>query len=340
MVTKIGLDLGYANITISDIAAGVYREQSVALIDKDSRRIISVGNSAIEQSDELSEQAVLIRPFKNGLLFDKQITESIISHVVSALPKEEHVRCVIGIPSDLISKQEKDVFSILSNAGISDCFAVNRSVAALIGAGGSPLDCAISVNIGASSTEIAILCDGDITYTHREPVGGEDFDKAVQQYIAEQGGVNVSLSVARAIKEQLGSVWHGKEDESVEIEGTLSLTGNQVKMTISTEDIVGVFEKPLHKLLMAVAVAIKSIPLGNVEKTFKTGIVLTGGGAMIHGLDLMMGKVLGISVKKPDDPINSVAKGLSIINAKIPAKSRGGKNVTDLLANYYKETKS
>ena len=340
MVTKIGLDLGYANITISDTTAGVYREQSVALIDRDSRRIISVGNAAIEQGDELSEQAVLIRPFKNGLLFDRQITESIVSHVVGAIPKDDRIRCVIGIPSDLVSKQEKEIFSILTDAGISDCFAVNRSVAALIGAGESPLASVISVNVGASSTEIAVICDGKIIYTHREMVGGEDFDKAVKQYISEQGGVNVSLSVARAIKEQLGSVWQGKEDESVDIEGTLSLTGNKVKMTISTEDIVGVFEKPLHKLLMTVAVAIKSIPLPNIEKTLKKGIVLTGGGAMIHGLDLMMSKVLGVPVKQPADPIDSVAKGLSIINTKIPVRSKANKkNITYSVADYYKESK-
>ena len=339
MVTKIGLDLGYANITISDTTAGVYREQSVALIDRDTRRIISVGNSAIDKGDELSDSAVLVRPFKNGLLFDKQITESIVSHVVGSMPKEDRIRCVIGIPSDLVSKQEKEILSILEEAGIADCFAVNRSVAALIGAGESPLSSLISVNIGASSTEIAVLHNGEITYTHREPVGGEDFDKAVKQYIEEQGGVNVSLSVARAIKEQLGSVWHGKEEESVEIEGVLSLTGNTVKMTISTEDIVGVFEKPLHKLLMAVAVAIRGIPMANVEETLKKGIVLTGGGAMIHGFDLMMGKVLGVPVTMPESPIDSVAKGLDIINSKIPVKAKGGKNLTPNIADYYKDKK-
>lgn len=339
MVTKIGLDLGYANITISDTTAGVYREQSVALIDRDTRRIISVGNSAIDKGDELSDSAVLVRPFKNGLLFDKQITESIVSHVVGSMPKEDRIRCVIGIPSDLVAKQEKEILSILEEAGIADCFAINRSVAALIGAGESPLSSLISVNIGASSTEIAVLHNGEITYTHREPVGGEDFDKAVKQYIEEQGGVNVSLSVARAIKEQLGSVWHGKEEESVEIEGVLSLTGNTVKMTISTEDIVGVFEKPLHKLLMAVAVAIRGIPMANVEDTLKKGIVLTGGGAMIHGFDLMMGKVLGVPVTMPESPIDSVANGLAIINSKIPVKAKGGKNLTPNIADYYKDKK-
>jgi rod shape-determining protein MreB len=338
MVTKIGLDLGYANITLSDMIAGIYREQSVALIDRDSRRIVSVGKAAIDQGDELSDRAILVRPFKNGLLFDRQITQSIVSYVVGAIPKDERLRCVIGIPSDLMPKQEREIFNILNDAGVAECYAVNRAVAALIGAGRSPLESVVSVNVGASATEIAILHDGQVIFTSRALVGGEDFDKAVKQYIGEQGGVNISLSVARAIKEQLGSVWQGKEESSIEIEGTLSLTGNNVKMNISSEDIVGVFEKPLHSLLMAIATAIKKIPLDQVEKIFEGGIVLTGGGSLIHGLDLMTAKVLGVPVTQPDDPIDSVAKGLSIINSKIPVKGKvGRKNVTDTIASYYKE---
>lgn len=340
MATKIGLDFGYANIAISDSNAGVYREQSVALIDKETRRIISVGNSAIEQGGDLSESAVLVRPFKNGLLFDKQITMGVISQVTKGLPKDDRVRCVIGVPSDLISKQENEIFSMLNDAGIEECYSVNRAVAALVGAGGSPLQDVVSVNVGASSTEVVLIINGEIIYSHREAVGGEDFDKAVKQYIYEQGGVNVSLAVARAIKEKLGSVWHGKENDTVDIEGTLVLTGNKIKMTISSEDIVGVFEKPLHRLLMAIAVAIKKIPLDSVESAFKNGVVLTGGGSMIHGLDLVTSKILGIDVRQPADPIDSVAKGLSIINSKIPVKTRSGKNVTSSISNYYKEKKT
>ncbi len=164
MVTKIGLDLGYANITLSDTMAGIYREQSVALIDRDSRRIISVGKAAIEQGDELSDRAILVRPFKNGLLFDRQITQSIVSHVVGSVPKDERLRCVMGIPSDLIPKQEREIFSILNDAGISECYVINRAVAALIGAGESPTQSVVSVNVGASSTEIAIIYDGEVKH--------------------------------------------------------------------------------------------------------------------------------------------------------------------------------
>ena len=341
MVTKIGLDLGYANITLSDVTSGIYREPSVALINKDNRRIISVGNSAINNDVDHGEEGLLVRPFKNGLLFDHKITQSIINNAVKAILPAERIRCVLGVPSDFLPKQEKVLYTMLNNAGVTDCFSVNRAVAALIGAGYSPTMSVISVNIGASCTEIAVMHNGSVTQTRREMIGGENFDKAVKQYIFEQGDVNVSLSVARAIKEKLGSVWSGKVNESVDIEGTLSLTGNRVKMSVSTEDIVGVFEKPLHALMMAIADVIKKIPLDHVEDIFKNGIVLTGGGSLIYGLDLMISNILGVPVTRPDDAMDSVAKGLSRINSFIPVKGRASnKNITNMVAKYYESKKT
>ena len=340
MVTKIGLDLGYANITLSDVTTGVYREPSIALIDKNSHRIISVGNQAMMGGDETAS-GMLVRPFKNGLLYDHRITESVISNAIKAVLPAERVRCVVGVPGDFLPKQEKELFGMLTAAGATECYSVSRSLAALVGGGYSPLMSVISVNVGASATEICVLHNGLITYVARESIGGEDFDKAVKQYILEQGDVNVSLSVARAIKEKLGSVWSGRASESVDIEGTLSLTGNRVHMSVTTEDIVGVFEKPLHKLLKAVADAVKKIPLDYVEDVFKNGIVLSGGGALLYGIDTMMSKVLGVAVTIPDEPMDCVAKGLSRINTFIPMRSRtGNKNVTSQVAKYYESKKS
>ena len=333
MVTRIGLDLGYANITLSDAAAGIYREPSIALIDRKSHRIVSVGSSAMNGGDG---DELLVRPFKNGLLFDGKITKSIIDNAVKAVLPADRVRCVLGVPSDLLPKQERELMGMLNSAGVVTCLTVNRALAALIGAGYSPLMSAISVNVGAASTEIVVLHNGAVVQTSCERIGGEDFDKAVKQYIFEQGDVNVSLSVARAIKERLGAVWHGRPNDSVDIEGTLSLTGNKVRMSVCSEDVAGVFEKPLHRLLMAVAEVVKRIPLDYVESIFKNGIILTGGGAMIYGLDKMMSRVLGIPVTQPLDAIDCVAKGLSRVNAIVPMKGKGtNKNVTSLVAKYY-----
>ena len=338
MLTKIGLDLGYANITLSDVTSGIYREPSVALVDKDSRKISAVGNSAIMGESENGASGILVRPFKNGLLFDKAITEGIIRNAVGAVLPAERTRCVFGVPSDILSKQERELSDMLSKAGVDECFFVSRAMAALVGAGYSPLISAVVVDVGAGSTEVAVFHDGNAVYQKRSSVGGEDFDKAVKQYIMDQGDVNVSLSVSKAIKEKLGAVWQGRAEETIDIEGTLSLTGNRVKMTISSEDVVGVFEKPLHALLTAVSDGIRKIPAELVETVFENGIILTGGGAELYGLDVMMNKVLDVSVTCPDDPIDCVAKGLSRINNIIPDRVKAnGKNITATLAKHYAE---
>ena len=345
-VLKIGLDLGYANITISDPIAEIYREPSVALITKeprsDMRRIIAVGNEAMS-SDFAEGDAgggVLVRPFKNGLLFDSQITKEIITHAMRAVRGADKVRCAVGIPSDFMPKQEKELFAMLSDAGVAVSFTVARPVAAIIGAGYSPSMSVISVNIGALSTEIAVMHNGEVLRKKRVAIGGENFDRAVKEYILEQGEVSISLMVARAIKERLGAVWKGKPNDSIDIEGTLSLTGNKLRVNVTTEDIVGVFEAPMAALIQAVFDVVKTIPKEAVEAIFANGIVLTGGGAELFGIEVLMSKVLGISVTKPEGAIDCVAKGLSRINAFVSSRAKvNGKNITDDVAAYYESSK-
>lgn len=338
MITKIGLDLGYANITLSDVTSGIYREPAVALVDKGNRSIIAVGDSATVAGND-NPNAILVRPFKNGMLFSSDLTLGVLKSAVKAVMPAEKIRCLIGVPSDFLPKQDAELFRMLNEAGVDEPFSVKRPLAALIGAGFSPGISVISVNIGASCTDIAVLCRGNIVYTSVTRVGGEDFDEAVRGYISEQGDVKVSLSVARAIKERLGAVWEGKESESLDIDGTLALTGKKISMNICTEDIVGVFEKPLSAFLGAVAEAMKKIPKESVSDVFANGVVLTGGGAALYGMDKMLSKVLGIAVHTPVDPIDSVAKGLSRINTFIPRPRSSGKNITAQLAKFYESRK-
>lgn len=342
MVTKIGMDLGYANITLSNAIADIYREPSVVLVDKSTRRILAVGaKAALGDEGEKNENGILVRPFKNGLLYSSELTKEIINNVVSAIKPAEKIRCIISLPSDMLPKQEAEIFSMLDSAGVSESFSVSRSLAALVGAGYAPTISAISVNIGAASTEIAVIHKGEILISERAQVGGEDFDKSIKQYILEQGDMNVSLLVARTIKERLGAVWQGRESESIDIEGTLSLTGSKVKMSISTEDVVGVFEKPLQQFLMAVANAIKRIPMDAVNDIFDNGIILTGGAAELFGLDTMLEKVLGITVTKPANAIDCVAKGLSRIHTFLPVKKKTtSKNITSQLSKFYEAKKN
>lgn len=335
MTTKIGIDLGYANITLSNVTADVRREASVVMVDKSSRKILSVGDAAACGFDA-PDEGMLVRPFKNGLLYSSEITKEVINYFIGMVKPAEKIRCVIGIPSDFLPKQTDELIKMFSECGVDQCYAVSRAAAALIGAGYSPNINAVSVNIGAQATEIAVFYKGKIILSEREEVGGEDFDKVIKNHILEQGDMNVSLLVARTIKENLGAVWQGRPSESIDIEGTLALTGSKVRMSISTEDVVGVFEAPLKKLILAVANVVKRIPLDAVSEIFENGIVLSGGGAELYGLDKMMSKVLGISATLAGDPIDCVAKGLSRINALLPIKLRAqGTDITSRLPKFY-----
>ena len=337
MVTKIGLDLGYANIAVSDASLEVYREPSVAIIDNSTHRIVSVGRDALSGA----ERGMLVRPFKNGLLYSAEFTEEIVRAALRSVQRSDSVRCVVGVPDDFNSKQESALAAMLSDNGVQESYFVKRAVAGLIGAGYAPTISAVSVNVGASATEIAILYDGEIIYSSTSPIGGEKFDEAVQRYILEQGELKISLLDARAIKEGIGAVWDGRNAQPVTVSGTLALTGNKIRMTINTEDILGVFEEPLHELLTAIADGVKKIPMDSVEKIFANGIVLTGGGALLFGLDKMVSRVFDIDVTVGKNPEDCVARGLSLINTFIPIKNRSaGKNVTSQLAKFYKANKN
>ena len=229
---------------------------------------------------------------------------------------------------------------MLTEAGVDSSLSVARSVAAIIGAGYSPSLSVISVNVGAQSTEVAVMHKGEVVHLAKSNIGGEDFDKAVREYILKQGDVNISLQVARAIKERLGAVWKGRPNDSIDIEGTLSLTGNRLRMSVATEDIVGVFEQPLKSLLDAIVDAVKKSPADMCGAIAENGIVLTGGGAELYGIDMLLSKVLGLPVTKPQNAIDCVAKGLSRINSFLPASIKiNHKNITHQVSKYYEGSK-
>ena len=333
MVTKIGLDLGYANITVSDVSLSVHRVPSVAIINKNTRRIVSVGNDAMHYS---GQDGILVRPFKNGLFYSADFTEAIIKESLKTVNFADEVRCVVGVPDDINAKQEKELAEMFKNAGVKECFFVKRAIAALIGAGYSPEISAVSVNVGAKATEIAVLYRGEIIYSKSVDVGGENFDEAVSEYMMKEGELKISLYDARAIKEAIGAVWEGLNAPPITVSGTLALTGNKIKMSVTSEDILGVFEAPLHKLLSAVADAVKKIPTDYVEEIFANGIILSGGGAKLFGLNKMIANVFSLEVSLAKYPSDCVARGLVLANTFMPDKMRiGGKNITSNLKKYY-----
>ncbi len=338
MVNKIGLDLGYANITISDASLEVVREPSVALLDGRTRRILSVGNAAMSTS---SADGALVRPLKNGILYSAEFTEQIIKNTLKPFLGGADIRCVFGIGAELKPKHLSQLCAILHDAGVKDCYFVNRALAAVVGAGFIPTMSVVSVNIGARATEIAILHEGEIVYSATENIGGEDFDEAVREYILKNGELTITLQDARAIKESIGAVWDGRNAEPIEVTGTLALTGNRIHMSIATEDILGVFERPLHDLLKAIAVPMRELDPKYIDAVIENGIVLTGGGANLYGLDKMMRNVFKLPATLMKDADDCVARGLAAISGFLPVRMRSeGKDITERIPELFRQYQS
>ncbi len=335
MITKIGVDFGAAYITLCDSACDISREHSLALIDKQNNALLALGDDTLLQNDK---DGIVVSPFSKGLAEYPEIAFRFIEDVVRAVSPADRIRALTALPSDMSLKAVKEFFTLFYDAGISEVFGIRRAYAAFLGAGGSPLGSGVSVSIGASSTDVCILHKGDILVSSRVPAGGYDFDNAVAEYVRKQADVTISNAVASSIKEKLGAVWPGRPNETVHIEGILSLTGNKVAMDIGTEDIVGVFDKPLQKILMAIADAVKRIPPEAVTDVFSTGIVLSGGGALLFGIDRMIEKVLEIPTHTVMDAETAVARGLARIHSYLPVRLRiGGKDITEKIKDYAKK---
>ncbi|GEM_PF-3503438 len=335
MITKIGVDFGAAYITLCDAACDISREHSFALIDKQTNALLALGDDTLSDN---GKDGIVVSPFSKGLMEYPEITSRFIEDIVKAVSPADRIRALVALPSDMPPKAVKDFFTLFYDAGISEAFGIKRAYAAFLGAGGNPLGNAVSVNIGASSTDICVLYHGDVILANRVSAGGRDFDMAVSEYVEKQAEVSISNAVATSMKEKLGAVWPGRPSESVRIEGILSLTGNKVSMDITTEDIVGVFEKPLQKIMMAIAETVKEIPTDKITEIFETGIVLSGGGALLFGMDRMVNKVLDIPTHTVMCADTAVARGLARIHSYLPVRLRiGGKDITEKIKEYAKK---
>ncbi len=345
MLFKIGIDLGYANTTLIGTAtADIIRQPSVITVDNVTHRMVSLGDEAMEIAMNTEDgEALLLRPFRYGMLHSSDNTQDIIRAILKRVrrPADTKIRAIIGVPANFTAGQERHLFSIMQDCDIAECYAVKRAYSAMIGSGYAPDTSCLSVNIGALNTEICLVHKGKVVFNRTEEIGGENFDKAVQKYILEQGEVSVTLAVARAIKERIGAVWHGREAQSISISGVLALTGNTINMSISTEDILGVFEEPVSKVILAVANAVKSIPYDMVDDVFENGIVISGGGACLYGMSKMLQNVLGVKVSLSQNATDAVQRGFVKIHSYLPERMRSNcKDITTSVLKYYTKIKS
>ncbi len=310
----IGIDLGTANTLVYVKGKGiVVREPSVVAIDKYEGKVLAVGNAANEMIGRTPENIVAVRPMKDGVIADFDITQAMIR----AFIKEADVsnvfkpRVVVCIPSGITEVERRAVEEAVIQAGAKAVALIEEPMAAAMGAG-LPVNDATGnmvVDIGGGTTEVAVISLGGIVTSRSVRVAGDALDSAIVAYIKKEYNLMIGDRTGEQVKLAIGSAYPEETEHTMEIRGRDLGTGLPKNITISQEDIRGALDEPITAIVDAIKFTLEKTPPELSADIMDRGIMLTGGGALIRGLDKLITRETGIPVYVAEDPLDCVALG-------------------------------
>ena len=313
--TDIGIDLGTATTSVYVKGKGVtITEPAVVAYDKDQKKIRAIGEEARALIGHTPGNIMEIRPLKGGVISDFVVIERMIRHYINrglghrGLLKPYIVICV---PSGVTDIEKRAVEEAAYQAGARDVTLVKEPIAAALGAG---LDifrpCGnMIVNIGGGTTEIAVLSLGGIVAGNSLRFGGDSFDEAIVQYAREIHELFIGAQTAETIKKKICVARRRAEHEHMEVSGRNIATGLPKTISITSDAMRAAVEKPLRQLVEAITNVLASTPPDLTEDIMQRGIVLTGGGAILDGLEEAIERGTGVRATLAEDPITAVARG-------------------------------
>jgi rod shape-determining protein MreB and related proteins len=314
--SHFAMDLGTANTLIYMKGEGiVLNEPSVVAIDNNSGKVIAVGREAKEYIGRTPPNISAIRPLKDGVIADFDVTKALIKYYLTMVSRERKVnkpKMVVGVPSGITQVEKKAVMDACFQVGIKDVYLIEEPMAAAIGAG-LPIELPrgnMVVDIGGGTTEVAIISLSATAYSESLRVAGDELDEAIARYLQKNHQVGIGVIAAERIKIQGASVYavEGKT-EPISIVGKDQLTGIPRSMKITREEIREAIEEPVSAILDAIKRALEKLPPEFVADLNETGMVLTGGGALLKGLDRRIENETGVKVYVTEDPLESVVMG-------------------------------
>ncbi|MCP1143632.1 rod shape-determining protein [Lysinibacillus endophyticus] len=315
----IGIDLGTANVLIYVKGKGiVLNEPSVVAIDKNTNKVLAVGEEARQMVGRTPGNIVAIRPLKDGVIADFDVTEAMLKHFLNKLDLKgffSKPRILICCPTNITSVEQKAIREAAEKSGGKKVYLEEEPKVAAIGAGMDIFQPSgnMVVDIGGGTTDIAVLSMGDIVTSESIKVAGDVFDNDILQYIKKEYKLLIGERTAEAIKINIGTVYPGARDESMEIRGRDMVTGLPRTVTIHSTEI----EKALHESVSLIVQSAKNV----LEKTppelsadiIDRGVCITGGGALLHGMDQLLIQELKVPVFVADNPIDCVAIGTGLM---------------------------
>ena len=313
----LAIDLGTANTVVYVKGKGiVLREPSVVAVRKDNRgsRVLAVGREAKEMLGRTPGNIVAIRPMKDGVIADFEVTEAMLRYFINKVHNRRtlvHPRIIISVPSGITQVEKRAVRDTAESAGAREVYLIEEPMAAAIGAG-LPITeptANMVVDIGGGTTEVAVISLAGIVYAKSVRVAGDKMDESILQYIKRKHNLAIGERTAEMIKTTLGDVLPEEPYATMDIKGRDLVSGIPKILTITSKEIQTAISEQVSVIVDAVRVALEQTPPELSADIVDQGLVLTGGGALLKNLDQLLKNETGMPIIVADDPLSSVVLG-------------------------------
>ena len=313
----LAIDLGTANTLVSVRGKGiVIREPSVVAIDKNDERILAVGIEAKRMLGRTPGNIVAVRPLKDGVIADFDVTEAMLRYFIDKASEKRYPwtprpRVVVCVPSGVTSVEKRAVFEATIQAGARQAYLIEEPMAAAIGAD-LPVEeptGSMVIDIGGGTTEVAVIAMGGIVVSQSIRIAGDEFDQAILTHVRDAYNLAIGERTAEDIKIKVGSAVPLKDELDVEVNGRDVITGLPKTVCIESEEIRRALNKPLDEMAKAVKDALDATPPDLASDLMYYGILLTGGGALLRGLDVRLRDETGVSVNVSPTALDNVVNG-------------------------------
>ena len=316
----LAIDLGTANILVYVKGKGIVsNEPSVVAVHRDSRgvkKVIAVGEEAKKMLGKTPGNIVAIRPLKDGVIADFEITEAMLKYFIQKIHNKKSYarpRIVISIPSGITPVEKRAVKESAESAGAREVYLVEEPMAAAIGVGLPITEPSgnMIVDIGGGTTEVAVISLAGIVYCNSVRVAGDKIDEAIIQYVKRKYNLLIGERTAELIKITIGSAYPGpdSEDLTMEVKGRDLVGGIPKTLEIGAKEIREAIAEPVNSIVEAVRIALERTPPELASDIVDKGIVISGGGALLRNLDTLIKEVTRLPVIIAENPLTAVAEG-------------------------------
>lgn len=315
---RVGIDLGTATILVHVPQKGILiQEPSVVAVDASDNKVVAVGSEAKQMLGRTPDSIIAARPLKDGVIANYRITETMLRHYLNKIAGT--VRLVkpdimISAPAGITSTERRAVVDACISAGAKHAYLIKEPVAAALGASipiATPSGTMI-VDIGAGTTEVAVIALGDIVASTSVRVAGNKFDQDIINYIRKTYNLTIGDQTAEAVKIAIGALAPLEKDLTLEISGSNAVSGLPESILVSTSDVINATKETVGEIVGAIKIVLQKTPPELAADIMDKGIVMTGGSSKFRKIDELMTKIIGVPCQVADEPELCVVRGAGI----------------------------